>query len=104
MNQNLRKAVVALVVGSAIAFASNASALNGPVYPAPPTNSLSVSGTSSGDAGGKTFSYSGFDDSAFTDLYWGPNDTSLPEAGLDGTLHPMRYSSTSGTTSYWDTT
>lgn len=105
MNRNLRKVAVASMVASAVAFASSASALNGPTYPAPGTpNSFSATGTSSGDAGGKTFNYSNFDDSAFTDLYWGPDDTSLPAATLDGLLQTMTYSSTSGTTSYWDTT
>jgi hypothetical protein len=104
MNRDLRKAVVASLVASAVVFAAGASAVNGPVYPAPGGNTFSSTGTSSGDAGGKTFNYSNFDTAAFTDLYWGPDDTSLPAAGLDGTLHTMTYDSTTGTTSYWDTT
>jgi hypothetical protein len=104
MDRHFRKTVVASLITSAIAFATSASALNGPVYPAPGNDTFSSTGTSSGDAGGKTFNYSNFDDSAFMDLYWGPDETSLPAATLDGTLHTMTYSSTTGTTSYWDTT
>ena len=103
MKRKFRTLVAGSLIASALAFTAHAATLNGPKYPAPGNNGFSSSGTSSGSAGGKTFSYSTFDTSAFDDLYWGPDENSLPAAGLDGTLHTMTYVSTSGTTSYWDT-
>jgi hypothetical protein len=60
------------------------AALIGPSYPAPGGNSYS-SGT-----------YSGFDTSAFSALYWGSSSAYPPTAGLNGTADALTFSSASG--------
>jgi hypothetical protein len=77
------------------------AALIGPAFPAPGGSPYTSSGTNMGDAGGITFSYSGFNTSAFSSLYWGPDSTSLPAAGLDGSLHALSLFSISGDVATW---
>ena len=88
-----------------VANATHASSLVGPVYPAPGGNSFSPSGNA-GDAGGLDASYTGFDNSYFDSLYWGPQwgTDPGPRAGLDGTLHTLSFDSISGTTAIWQGT
>lgn len=102
-------ATTAFIASLALASAAQSTPL-GPTYPAPGGNGFSATplGASAGDPGGKTFSYSGFDTSQFTDLYWGPDDSVPPQTAvgetLDGTLHAMTFDTISGTTAYWNTT
>jgi hypothetical protein len=104
MKRKFRTLAAGALIAAALSFTAHAATLNGPKYPAPNNNGFSSSGTNSGSAGGKTFNYSGFDTSAFDDLYWGPDENLLPGAGLDGALHTMTYDQTMGTTAYWQTT
>lgn len=94
---------------SALLLASTAGAapLTGPGYPAPGGNAFSATGApSAGDAGGRNFNYSGFDNSYFDLLYWGPQWGAGPgpQAGLDGVLHSLSFLSISGTTAIWEGT
>jgi PEP-CTERM motif len=92
-----------LVAAAGFLFASAVLATPlGPVYPAPGGNTFSGSG-SAGNTGGRTNSYGGFDGSAFSNLYWGPDSTNLPAAGLDGALHAMTFTGISGTSAFWQT-
>lgn len=98
-----RRKLVALLTLFTLAPLGASAALIGPAYPAPGGNSFSAGGApSAGDAGGRIFSYSSFDNSAFSALYWGPNSGILPSAALDGTLDPMSLSSVSGTQAIWE--
>src|SRR5215469_12427489 len=69
-----------------IAVFATQAALLGPTYPAPGNNSWSPTYNntqqSAGSAGGVTFSYSGFDTSAFSQLYWGPWDSTSVSSSL----------------------
>jgi hypothetical protein len=67
------KTVAALLCLVPLSAAILGAGLIGPVYPAPGGNSFSSSGNS-GTAGGKTYSYSGFDPTQYDQLYWGPTD------------------------------
>lgn len=95
----------AAVAATLIMTATSAHALlAGPFYPAPGGNGFSPVGNA-GDPGGLTGSYTGFDNTAFVTLYWGPQwGTSGPAAGLDGILHPLSFLSVSGTTAIWQGT
>ena len=99
--QQIARFTVALVGLASVGFAL-ATPL-GPVYPAPGGNTFSSSG-SAGNTGGRTNNYGGFDGSAFSNLYWGPDSSNLPAAGLDGVLHAMTFTGISGTSSFWQTT
>ncbi len=77
----------------------------GPVYPAPGGNNWSPSGVSSGRAGGQTWSYSNFDLSQSSNLYWGPWSPSSFVLKLNGSLaHPgevLSFNNISGNTATW---
>ena len=74
----------------------------GPVFPAPGGTTFVAGGQpSAGDAGGRDFNYSNFDSSQFSDLWWGPNSSFLPSAGLNGTANQFTSFSISGTTATW---
>ena len=86
---------------AALGIAATASAApTGPVYPPPGGVTFSGAG-SSGAVGGRTNSYSSFDNSAFSALYWGADSTNLPAAGLDGAFHSMTFQSAAGTAATW---
>lgn len=95
----------AVVTAALLTTATSAHALlAGPFYPAPGGNGFGSVGNA-GDPGGLTGTYSGFDNSAFATLYWGPQwGTSGPGAGLDGILHALSFVSVSGTTAIWQGT
>jgi len=88
---------VALVVLASVNVVS-ADPILGPTYPAPGGSTLVTSGGLPGDAGGRTFNFSGLNPAAYTDLYWGVWDTALPASALDGSLDPMSFFSISGNT------
>jgi hypothetical protein len=77
--------------------------LAGPSYP--PTGGtvtyMTSGAASPGDSGGTDACFSGFSPSSWTALYWGPDSTALPAAGLDGALHTLTFSGISGTTATW---
>lgn len=99
--QKVVKLFKAFAAGLLIVSASSASAaLIGPVYPAPGGNTFSSVGSQI-SAAGATRTYSGFDTSQFSELYWGASSSSLPTAGLDGVDHVLSFLSTSGTTATW---
>ena len=55
--------------------------------------------------GGASWTYSGFNASAFDDLYWGVNKTDYPfGAGLNGTLLPFSFSNLAGNVATWSLT
>ena len=58
-------------------------------FPAPGNTTLTTSGTSTGNSGGKTFNYSQNDPSQFSQLWWGPDAIG---AGLNGSLTALTYS------------
>jgi hypothetical protein len=84
--RSLLDAVLAI---SLLGTVSAHAALIGPTYPAPGGNNFSSTPGDAGDAGGVTFSYSNFNTSAFSSLYWGSNSGDLPTAGLDGSQHAL---------------
>lgn len=63
---------IGVVAAGFLAAPRARAALAGPVFPAPGGTAFTSSGSSSGDAGGKTFNYSGILVSSFSQLYWGP--------------------------------
>ncbi|WP_228896517.1 PEP-CTERM sorting domain-containing protein [Pseudoduganella aquatica] len=71
-----------------------------PSYPPPGGVTFSGAGTQ-GATGGRTNTYSGFNTSAFGQLYWGASTASLPGAALDGSVDPLTFSSINGTTATW---
>jgi hypothetical protein len=73
----------------------------GPVYPPPGGVNFSSSGGSAGNAGGVTYTFNTFDNSAFSALFWGASSSSLPAAGLDGNLNAMNFQGVSGTAATW---
>jgi hypothetical protein len=50
-----------------------------------------------GDAGGITYTYSNLT----PNLYWGPDSTYLPQAGLDNTYHTLTFNGISGDVATW---
>jgi hypothetical protein len=64
----------------------------GPVFPPPGGVTYSGSGNQ-GAPGGRTWSYSALNPAAYTDLYWGLNNSIAFGAGLDGSLHALTYNS-----------
>jgi hypothetical protein len=58
------------------------------------------SGADMGNPGGITFAYSNLP----TNLYWGPDATYLPQAGLDNVLHQLSLTSISGDVATWSGT
>lgn len=98
---------VALVATASMAAYVCAAPLNYPgAYPPPGGVTLNFAGAASpGDAGGSSFVFTGFDNSAFTALYWGTYDDNSTgnsvTAGLDGTAAALAFSSSSGTTATW---
>jgi hypothetical protein len=103
------RAPLMAITASAFLFASAAGAapLTGPSYPAPGGNSFSATGApSGGDAGGANFNYSGFNNSYFDLLYWGPQWGAGPgpQAALDGSLDTLLFLSVSGTKAIWQGT
>jgi hypothetical protein len=97
----MMQVIVAVVSLLGAAFAD--AAVIGPVYPAPGGNQFSGSG-SAGDPGGRTNSYSNFDTSAFSELYWGAWSGSPPAAALDGSLDSMTFTGAAGTVATWNGT
>jgi len=101
----MNRIYVALLVGAALAVSvTSASALDGALWPAPGGNTFAWSGGgSAGDVGGTDGNYGNFDNSAYIDLFWGPQwDLSGPQAGLDGVFHDLSFLSVSGTTAIWE--
>lgn len=88
----------AMAVISITAVAS--AAPTGPVYPPPGGVTYSPSGAAGGP-GGQNRSYTAFDNSAFSALYWGASSAGLPAAGLDGLFHTMTFQSAAGTAATW---
>ena len=81
--------------------------LIGPSYPAPGgTTFASTGAVASGADGVAVWEYSGFDTGAFDTLYFGLNqaDHGALGAGLDSSVHPITFSSVSGTTATWGVT
>ncbi|HEX6130263.1 MAG TPA: hypothetical protein VF044_00935, partial [Actinomycetota bacterium] len=79
------------------------STLAGPAFPPDGgTVSYGTSGAPSpGDSGGTNFSFTSFSPDTWGRLYWGPSSAALPSAGLDGALHTLSFTGTSGTTATW---
>jgi hypothetical protein len=76
------------------------AATMGPVYP--PPGGVTFSGVgSAGGVGGRTNSYSSFDVSGLSGLYWGADSGNLPASGLNGTLSAMTFQSVIGTQATW---
>ncbi len=73
----------------------NAGPLTGPAYPPPGGVTFSGSGPGSG-SGGKTFSYSGFDNTAYGSLYWGPTSVLNIANQNDTGVADMTYTGLSG--------
>jgi hypothetical protein len=91
-----------MAIGYVLSLVSIAGAvIIGPAYPAPGGNSWASSGILPVHLGGVNYIYSGFDSSAFTDLYWGAWDATTTSATLDGTLHNLAFSGVSGNTATW---
>jgi hypothetical protein len=105
----MRKALsrVGFIAAFALATASVASASTiGPVYPAPggSTLALPLVGEAAGNAGGRTYVFTGLNTSAYSDLYWGVWDPAFPAASLSGLIDPyetMAFSSISGNVVTW---
>lgn len=96
---------LAIVATLVVAGGAIAAPLNYPgVYPPPGGVTLNISGASPSDAGGSSYVFTAFDPMAFTSLYWGTFDDNSVFAGLDGTAHPLAFSSASGTTATWSGT
>src|SRR3974390_1721278 len=81
---NCRFVLKGIACISLLASVSAHAALLGPSYPAPGGNSFS---------GG---TYSGFNTSAFSALYWGSSTAAGPSAGFNGSPNPLTFSSASG--------
>ncbi len=76
--------------------ASAFAALVGPTYPTVSQYAV-TSGADMGNAGGITYTYS----SLSPNLYWGPDSTSLPQAGLDNVYHQLSFAGISGAVATW---
>jgi hypothetical protein len=98
--------VLALISASLLLGASLAKATPvGPVYPPPGGVTFSTSGAASAaDAGGKNYIFSGFNSSAYSDLYWGLSSSTLTTAGLDGSVNDFTFGQVLGSTAIWKTT
>jgi hypothetical protein len=94
-----------ILVVSALCCTSMAVAgLLGPEWPAPGGTTYTASGNP-GSGGGLTFSYSGFNPSQYSQLYWGPWEgavigASLNGAGITGS-EIMTFSSFTGNKAVW---
>ena len=89
-----------LLVGFGVIHAN--AMLTGPVYPAPGGNGFGFTGSSAGNVGGITYSYSSFSSSAFSQLYWGLDPTYGPiSSGLRGVASAMKFDKISGNTASW---
>ena len=80
------------------------AALIGPEWPAPGGTTYSATGEP-GKTGGLTFSYTGFDPTQYSELYWGPWDGAPIGASLNGqeidASEMMTFSTFSGNTAVW---
>jgi hypothetical protein len=77
----------------------------GTVYPPPGGVTFSTSGAASaGDAGGKNFIFSGFNSSAYSDLYWGLSSPTSAAAGFDGSVSNFTFDQVLGSTAIWKAT
>lgn len=76
----MKKLMASLIL--VIGFTSSASALIGPVYPAPGGNDRYYTG-GSGYLGGETFYFSGFDSTEYSALFWGANENLPIGVSLD---------------------
>jgi hypothetical protein len=81
-----------------------ATILFGPEYPPPGGVNFSSSGAGSGQTGGKTFSYSGFDPSQYETLYWGPLDVANVINAGDATPADMQFVGLAGGSYEFDST
>jgi uncharacterized repeat protein (TIGR01451 family) len=77
-----------LGLSAAPAWATTAT---GPTYPAPGGNTLTttpnpVPDGQSAKAGGLTWTYSGFDSTKYTKLFWGVDSSQPPQLAFDGTV------------------
>lgn len=74
-------------------------------FPAPGGTSFNSSGTGPGD-GVRTWSYSGFDNSAFSELYWGlaPSTTIFSRLSGSGAGSTMTFAGISGNVATWSGT
>jgi hypothetical protein len=88
------------LVACAIGCTTAQAATMGPVYPPPGGVTFSGAG-SAGGPGGRTNSYSAFDVTGLSGLYWGADSSNLPAAGLNGTLSPMTFVGVSGNQATW---
>jgi hypothetical protein len=104
MNSKLLQSVLAMVCVLSLVGVAGA-ALTGPGYPAPGGNvfgwNYAPPTVTAVAPGGVNYIYSGFDSSAFTDLYWGAWDLTTTSATLDGTLHNLTSSGVTGNTQKW---
>lgn len=97
---NISRSLATVLASSCLLPLTAHAALLGPTFPAPGGSLYSVSsGTDAANAGGITYSYSGFNTSAFSSLYWGPGGTQ--QAGLDGTYHNLTLNTVSGDVATW---
>jgi hypothetical protein len=83
---------------------TTAPPITGPAFPPNGgTVSFAVSGAPSpGAPGGSTIEFTNFvPNTTWTELYWGPDSTALPTAGLDGSPHALTLSGIAGTIATW---
>lgn len=98
--------VLFLLMSVSILMAGSPShaSLIGPVYPAPNGNDWSGVGSSIGDPGGVTWTYSNFDFTGIDSLYWGLWDGTPTSLGVtlhgDG-LNPMTFNNITSNYAYW---
>jgi hypothetical protein len=99
------KNVLVILMILVIGFASSASAvMEGPLWPAPGGTFYSTSGNA-GTTGGMTISYSGFDSTQYSELFWGAWEGAPIGASLNGlditTAELMTFSGIAGNTATW---
>lgn len=80
---------------------STLAAVVGPTYPAPGGNTFAATGNPR-TAGGRTMTYSGFNFSAFDQLWWGPSSVqSAMDGAIDSAGETMALDSTVGNIAVW---
>lgn len=100
------KSFCAFTVFIAALAAPSYAAPVGPTYPAPGGNDFASTGGPGAQAGGVTWSYSNFDVSGLSALYFGLDQLNGPVgAGLSGTADPFsNFDGVSGTVATWSGT
>jgi len=93
---NPRSSVAALLVAITLTPAAAHATLSGPTYPTTSQYTTS-SGTDMGNPGGITYTYLNLP----SGLYWGPDSTYLPQAGLDNIYHSLSFTGISGNMATW---